>query len=112
MTEPRAERPSSTRQRRLTTALATVLVIAQSLAVAHFHPKQSNAIHNSTGATLVEDGLCTLCLFHQYSPGASSAAPSLLSSIGLGQLDLYAAQSWPLYTFNSYLPGRSPPLAS
>ena len=112
MTEARAESARPSWRRRLVTAVATTLLIAQCLAVAHFHPKLSSSIRPSTGGTLDEGSLCALCLFHQYSPGASSAAPSLLSSLPIGQIDLYAAQSWPLYTFNSYLPGRSPPVAA
>jgi hypothetical protein len=112
MTESPAEKAHSTWEHRCITALAIVLVVAQCLAVAHYHPKQTTSIHSSTGANLDDGGFCALCLFHQHSPGASSATPFLLSSVSVGQIDLYAAESWPLYTFNSYLAGRSPPVTA
>jgi hypothetical protein len=90
-------------------ALAAILLLAQCLTVAHYHPRQSTSRYSSTTASL-DDALCALCLFHQYSPGVSSAVPSLLSPGRIGPIDLYAAQSWPLYAFNSYLLGRSPPV--
>jgi hypothetical protein len=88
--------------------LAAILLVAQCLAVAHYHSQQSTLRYASAGASL-DNGLCSLCLFHQYSPTVAAAAPFPFSLTVIGLLDLYAAQTWPLYTFNSYLSGRSPP---
>jgi hypothetical protein len=87
---------------------AAVLVVAQCLAVAHFHPKQTTSVHCSTAASL-DDGLCALCLLHQCSPAVAAASPFAFSHTVIDHVELYAAQSWPLYAFNSYLSGRSPP---
>lgn len=95
-------------ERRAANVLAAILLVAQCLAVAHFHPRQSTSLYSSD-ARNVDSGLCALCLFHQYSPTLSAAAPFPFSPTMIDHIDLYAAQSWPLYAFNSYLSGRSPP---
>jgi hypothetical protein len=105
--EARSERPRPL-GRKAANVLATILLVAQCLAVAHYHPRQSNSLRCSAAAS-PSDGLCALCLFHQYSPTLSAAAPFPFSPTVSDDIELYAAQSWPLYAFNSYLPGRSPP---
>ena len=93
-------------------SFAVIMLVAQCLAVAHYHPLQTSSIHPAAPASLDNSGLCALCLFHQYSPGLSPAVTLLLSPTKLGAIDLYSAQSWPLYSFNSYLSGRSPPASA
>jgi hypothetical protein len=88
--------------------LGAILVIAQCLAVAHYHPRQSVSLHSSAAANL-DDSLCALCCFHQHSPTVAATAVLAFSPTVAGNIGLYAAQSWPLYAFNSYLLGRSPP---
>ena len=88
--------------------LAAILLVAQCLAVAHYHVRPDNSLRSSAAAGL-DTGLCALCLFHQNSPTAAAPAPLPSSLAVVGETDLYAAQSWPLYAFNSYLSGRSPP---
>jgi hypothetical protein len=95
----------------LVAVFTAVLIVAQCLAVAHFHPRPSTSLYSSGAATL-NDGLCALCLFHQYSPTLSAAASFPFSPSVIDHIDLYAAQSWPLYAFNSYLSGRSPPASA
>ena len=109
MTHPRLEASRPGPLRIPAGFFAAIMVVAQCLAVAHYHPLQSTSIHSSAAANLDNGGLCALCLFHQYSPGLSSAVPLLSSPATIGAIDLYSAQSWPLYSFNSYLLGRSPP---
>ena len=106
--QPQLERRLPSSERTLMAALVVLLLVAQCLAVAHYHPKQSTSLCSSAAASL-DDGLCTLCLFHQYAPTVATAAPVPFSPTMIGHIDLYAAQSWPLYAFNSYLLGRSPP---
>jgi len=94
----------------LAAVLATLLVLAQCLAVAHYHTRPATSRYSPVTVVLDDGSLCALCLFHQYSPSLWSTAPILFTSTSVGNVDLYAAQSWPLYAFNSYLLGRAPPL--
>jgi hypothetical protein len=91
-----------------TALLAAILLTAQCLAVAHYHPTQSISFRSSATVS-VDNGLCSLCLLHQYSPTLVVVPFFPHSSTVVGHIELYAAQSWPLYAFNSYLSGRSPP---
>jgi hypothetical protein len=91
-----------------TAFLAAILLITQCAAVAHYHPKQSLSFCSSAAVSL-DNGLCSLCLFHQYAPTLVVVAFFPCSSTLIGHIELYAAQSWPLYAFSSYLSGRSPP---
>jgi hypothetical protein len=91
-----------------TALLAAILLIAQCVAVAHYHPRQ-NLSFCSSGAVSLDNGLCSLCLMHQYSPPLAAAPFFPCSPTIIGHIELYAAQSWPLYAFSSYLSGRSPP---
>jgi hypothetical protein len=89
-------------------ALAAFLLMAQCLAAAHFHPRQRASLHSSVAVSL-DDGLCALCLLHQHSPAVTASPAIAFSRTAIDRFELYAAQSWPLYAFNSYLSGRSPP---
>jgi len=109
MAHEQLERRGPSSQRALAAALAALLVLAQCLAVAHHHPRPSASRYSSVTVILDDGGLCALCLFHQYSPSLWSTAPVLFAPTTVNNVDLYAAQSWPLYAFNSYLLGRSPP---
>jgi len=95
--------------RTLAGALAATLLVAQCLAVAHYHPRESTSRYSASAVVSLDDGLCALCLFHQYSPTIAATAPFPVQPSAIDHFDLYAAQSWPLYAFNSYLSGRSPP---
>jgi len=110
MTHQPSQRRGPGPQRTLATVFAVILVVAQCLAVAHYHTRPT--VSRFSSATVIADdgGLCALCLFHQYSPGLWFTTPVLFTPTTVGNLDLYAAQSWPLYAFNSYLSGRSPPV--
>jgi hypothetical protein len=112
MTQPQSAKRARSWGKTLAAALAAILVVAQCLAVTHYHSRPSSSIHSSDKANFDDGGLCALCLFHQYSPGFSPATYLLFSPGTIASIDLYSAESWPLYTFNSYLSGRSPPAAS
>jgi hypothetical protein len=92
-------------------AIAAILLVAQFLAVAHYHPRQSAQCYSASAALSPNDGLCALCLFHHYSPTVS-AALFPIPPVMIGHPDLFSAQCWPLYSFNSYLSGRSPPASA
>jgi hypothetical protein len=98
--------------RSVSRTLAAILLIAQLLAVAHYHLLQSTSRSSASLTANFDDGLCALCLFHNYSPSASTAGLFPIAPTLVGRIDHYAAQSWPLYSFNSYLSGRSPPSSS
>jgi hypothetical protein len=54
-------------------ALATLLMLTQSFAAAHYHPKdfRSNVSHAVQGG----DVLCSLCLFQFHAPANAGAPP-------------------------------------
>ncbi len=112
MTEARSERLRwRTPRQSLSFSLAVLLLVVQCFASAHLHPRQCRSVYGSAVTDLTDGGWCALCSFHQYSPALSPNAPILAVGAVIGSVELYAAQSWPLYAFNSYLSGRSPPLA-
>jgi hypothetical protein len=90
-------------------SLAVALVVVQCLASAHLHPKQTRSVYGSAVTDLDDGGQCALCSYHQYFPALSPIASTLPLGAAIGEVELYAAQSTPLYAFNSYLSGRSPP---
>src|SRR6266436_5874872 len=106
--EARSDRHNFVLRPAVAGTLAATLLVAQCLAVAHYHPKQSTSLYPS-GAASLEDSLCALCLFHQSSPTVSAAPPFSFSPQAIDHIDFYVTQSWPLYAFSAYLPGRSPP---
>ena len=54
---------------------AAILLLAQTVGVAHFHPLPSQHKYVSNAAVSVEDGLCALCLVRFHSPAALIVAP-------------------------------------
>jgi hypothetical protein len=61
-------------RRGATLALALLLLIAQSVAAAHYHQKDFRDRY--TQSVQSDDGLCSLCLFHLNARGNLGAAPS------------------------------------
>jgi hypothetical protein len=104
--------PTHSFWRNRTVALAAVVLMAQSLAVSHYHPREAVSRFAASVTTTYDDGLCGLCLFQQHSPSMSGAALFLVAPTLIERIALYAAQSWPLYSFSSYLSGRSPPASA
>src|SRR5438094_81255 len=99
----RAEISSTGVRRRVSRALVAILLIAQLLAVAHYHLLRSTSRCSASVTANFEDGLCAVCLFHNCSPSASTAGPFPIAPRVIGRIDLSGAQSWPLYSFNPYL---------
>jgi hypothetical protein len=107
---PHLERRGSKHQWSFPALLAAILIVAQCLAVGHFHPSQTASRYSSAATSLNEnDGWCALCSFQQYPRAVAAAAPFPFSCTIIEDVEPYAAQSLPLYAFNSYLWGRSPP---
>lgn len=95
--------------RRIALVVAAILLFAQSLAAAHYHPLPTGPKYSDNGTASVVDILCPICLFHFQSPTVSAATPSLTAPVLFNRTALFAAQSWPLFSYSSYLPGRAPP---
>lgn len=97
---------------RIAIFVAVVLLFAQSLAAAHYHPLPTGPKYSVNAAASVADFLCPICLFHFQSTTVFAATPSLTTPILFKRIALFAAQSWPLFSYNSYLFGRAPPASS
>ena len=54
---------------------AAILLLAQTVGVAHFHPLPSQQKYVTNAAVSVDDGLCALCLVRFHSPAALVVAP-------------------------------------
>jgi hypothetical protein len=89
--------------------LAVILFAAQALSVAHYHPRQIGSACCTTATATPDNGLCVLCLLQCDSPSLLAfALPPQPPAVAV-HIELYAAETWPFYSFNSYLPGRAPP---
>jgi len=97
---------------RIAIFVAVVLLCAQSLAAAHYHSIPTAPKYSATGIASVADVLCPICLFHFQSPTVFAATSSLTAPILFKRIALFAAQSWPLFSYSSYLFGRAPPASS
>jgi hypothetical protein len=97
-------------RRNLAVLFAVVLLIAQGLSAAHYHPRPGACDYSALAGISSDGGMCALCLFHCYSPPLLTAALFPVPPAIVAHIDLYTAETWPLYSFNSYLPGRAPPL--
>jgi hypothetical protein len=69
----RSNRGSSSIRRGVVLALAAVLLLAESIAGAHFHQKDFR--DNLTQSLRGNDGICSLCLFYSHAPASTGAAP-------------------------------------
>jgi hypothetical protein len=98
--------------RNISRALTVVVLIAQLFAITHYHFRLSASQYSATVTIGLDDGVCALCLFHNCSASTVTTSRFPIALTVIGHIDLYAAQSWPLYSFNSYLPGRSPPASA
>jgi len=94
---------------RIAIFVAVVLLFAQSLAAAHYHPLPTGPKYSVNAAASVVDVLCPICLFHFQSTTVFAATPLLTAPVLFKRIALFAAQSWPLFSYASYLSGRAPP---
>jgi hypothetical protein len=89
--------------------LAVILFAAQALSVAHYHPRQLGSACCTTATASPDSGLCALCLLQCNTPSLLALALPAQPPAVTVHIELYAAETWPLHSFNSYLPGRAPP---
>jgi hypothetical protein len=88
---------------------AAILLLAQTVGVAHFHPLPSQHKYLTSAAVSVEDGLCALCLVRFHSPAALIVAPHPTAPV-LAELTVgCAASTEPRSSYRSHRFGRAPP---
>jgi hypothetical protein len=89
--------------------VAAILLLAQSLGAAHFHPLPTQQKYAADAVVSAEDGLCALCLFRIHSPTVSAVTPSVTAPVLFERIDLVATESWLCSSYDSHLFGRAPP---
>ena len=101
-------RTRSVWRRRIAAAAGAILLLAQSLGAAHYHPVAS-AQHPSIAAAATPDSLCSLCLHHQHAPGIGAAQFPLDAPSDIGRRDSNDFCFALVSSFDSHLFGRAPP---
>ena len=86
-----------------------VLVLAQLLSVAHFHPLAGRLEYSVSVVAAVDQGLCAACLLHFNSPYAFTAIPPLGMPLWSRRVATLAAQPRLFSAYRSSLFGRAPP---
>jgi len=96
------------RARNLATVAAMLLLLAQSLSAAHYHPLPTpdKILVNSAAG---DDGVCSLCLLHFHSPTLSAASLSLAIPAAVHKVLPRPGAVELLCGFDSHLFGRAPP---
>jgi hypothetical protein len=95
-------------QRRLALAAGVILLLAQSLGVAHYHPAASS-LRSSIAAAIAPDSLCSLCLHHNHAPSVNAAQFPLAAPSDTGSRESNDFCLALISTFDSHLFGRAPP---
>lgn len=95
--------------RKIAGITAAILLLAQTVGVAHFHPLPSQHKYVSNAAVSVEDGLCALCLVRFHSPAALIVAPHPTAPMLAELSALSAASTVPRSSYRSHRLGRAPP---
>ncbi len=88
---------------------AVVLVLAQLLSAAHFHPLAGQIKYSAGAVAAVDDGLCAACLLHFNSPYAFTVIPTLDTLLWSRRVVACAAQPRLFSAYRSSLFGRAPP---
>jgi hypothetical protein len=95
--------------RRIGGISAVILLLAQTVGVAHFHPLPSRHNYLATAAVSVDDGLCALCLVRFHSPAALVVVPH---TTALAQAESHVpcgTNTAPLPSYRPHRFGRAPP---
>jgi hypothetical protein len=88
---------------------AAILLLAQTVGIAHFHPLPSQHKYVTTAAVGMGDGLCALCLVRFHSPAALIFAPHPTAPALVELAALCATRTAPRSSYRSHLFGRAPP---
>src|SRR5208282_1162044 len=98
------------RARRGTASLAAVvLILAQLLSAAHFHPFAGQQKYSASSVAAVDDGLCAECLLYFNTPYAFAALPALGAPLWSQPVGVPAVQPRLFAPYRSNLFGRAPP---
>jgi len=107
---PTAPQQSGNRWKpRLAVFAAAILLLAQSLGAAHFHPLQGQQKYAADTAGSADSGLCAVCLVRVHSPTVSSVVPNLAAPALFRRTVVFAVQSQSHSACDSHLFGRAPP---
>jgi hypothetical protein len=88
---------------------AALLLLAQSLGSAHFHPLPSQQNYAASTAGSGDNGLCAVCLVRAHSPTVFFSTPLLTAPVLYADAAEYPAESRIRSAFNSHRFGRAPP---
>ena len=77
-------------KRRIAAFVAAILLLAQSLGAAHFHPLPSQQKYATDAVVNADDGLCAVCLFRIHSPTVAAVTPYLTAPVLLERIDFVA----------------------
>jgi hypothetical protein len=88
---------------------AAILLLAQTVGVAHFHPLPGQKKYAANAIVSVDDGLCALCLVRFHSPAALVVAPNPTAPMLAETKALFAASTEPHSSYRSHRLGRAPP---
>jgi hypothetical protein len=88
---------------------AAILLLAQTVGIAHFHPLPSRHKYVTNAAVSVDDGLCALCLVRFHSPAALIVAPRPAAPMQAVVTPPFAASMEPRSSYRSHRFGRAPP---
>jgi len=86
-----------------------VLILAQLLSVAHFHPLTGQLKYSASAVAAVDEGLCAACLLHFNSPYAFAVIPALGVPLWSRCVAVLAAQPRLFSAYRLSLFGRAPP---
>jgi hypothetical protein len=96
-------------RRRLALAAGAILLLAQSVGAAHYHPLAF--AQHPIAAAAASDSLCALCLHHQHAPSVSAAPFPLAAPSEFGHRDSNDFCFALISSFDSHLFGRAPPIS-
>jgi len=88
---------------------AAVMLLAQSIGSAHFHPIPAQQKYAASAAASTDNGLCAVCLVRAHSPTVSFSTPLLTAPVLFARAPERPAESRIRSAFDSHRFGRAPP---